>query len=260
MALIKGQATQKTAGHAVLLDLGDLARRGAMLKEAAAQQAQAIVQQAHDERARILEGAHEAGHKEGYEAGFKEGLEAGKAQAIAAFTDQLKSTEKVWESMLEEFAQQREHFLTQSRHAVIELAVAIAQRVVHRTVELDPTVVEDQLRDMLSLVAAPATLIVRVHPDDEALVRDALPAIKSALPSGLHIRLVSDSTVSRGSCLARTLSGASIDASLETQLDRVVADVLPDRENQQENQADQRDDVEHRGGDGGDGGGGGDGG
>ncbi len=249
MALIKGQA-QSGAGHAVSLDLGDLARRGEMLKEAATQQARAIVQQAHEERARILEGAHEAGRKQGYEAGFKEGFEAGKAQAIADFAEQLKSTGKVWESMLEEFSQQREHFLTQSRHAVIELAVAIAQRVVHRTVELDPTVVEDQLREMLSLVAAPATLIVRVHPDDESLVRDAVPAIKSSLPGGLHIRLVSDSTVSRGSCLARTLSGASIDASLETQLDRVVADVLPDWKNRRASRSDQADDVDDRGSDG----------
>ena len=40
--------------------------------------------------------------------------------------------------------------------------------------------------------------------------------------------LVTDATVGRGSCVARTLGGAAIDASVATQLDRLVRELMPD--------------------------------
>ena len=229
MALIKGSALPDNPGHAVRLDFGDLAKRASLMRETATSEAERILRDARAERDRILDGAAAQGHEQGYQAGLDAGRRAGREEAIAAFEEQLKSTEQVWTNMLKDFHEAREALLTESRLAVIELAVAIAQRVVHRAIQLDATIVEDQMRDMLRLVAAPATLIVRIHPDDEELVREAIPIIRSELPGGIHVRLVTDSSMSRGSCIARTLGGASIDASLETQLDRIVHDLLPDR-------------------------------
>jgi len=236
MALIK-RADAETHLHAtVALDLGDLGRRGEMLREAAVAQAERIVREAHEERARILEGAEEAGrsqgHGEGFAAGHAEGLEAGRAEALAEYREQLASVDRSWSAAMGEFIDARESMLLEARPAVVELAAAIAERVVHRVIELDSGVIEDQLREVLALVAAPATLIVRVHPDDEELVREVLPKLRERFVGGIHVRLQSDSSVSRGSCQARTLGGSSIDASVETQLARIVADLLPDRETQ----------------------------
>jgi len=234
VALIKRADSETAVYRKVSLDLGDLAHRAELMREAATAEAERIVREAHEERRRILDGAAEegraAGFAEGREAGRAEGREEGRRDAIAEYRAKLEAVEASWAGMFRAYEQERESLLIESRRAVIELAVAIARRVVHRTVELDPTVVEDQLRELLSLVAAPATLVVRIHPEDEPLVQAVLPAAREQLVGGIHVRLVADAAVARGSCVARTLGGAAIDASVEGQLDRLVRELLPDRQ------------------------------
>ncbi len=234
MALIK-RADAETHGHTrVRLDLGDMGRRGEMLREAAVAEAERIVREAHAERERILDGSAERGraegHAQGLEEGRAEGHTQGKTEAIEEYREKLGVFDDSWSVAMGEFVEQRESLLVESRRGVIELAIAIAERVVHRAIEIDEAAVEIQLREVLSLVAAPATLIVRVHPDDEELVREVLPKLREQFIGGIHVRLQTDSGVTRGSCKARTLGGSSIDATVETQLDRIVRDLLPDRE------------------------------
>lgn len=233
MAIIK-RADARTHPHStVTLDLGDLGRRGQMLRESAVAEAERVVREAHEERARILAGAEqtgrERGHAEGYQAGLAVGREEGREAALGEFREKLAAVDAAWAEAMAGFVADRESLLLGARSAVVELAVKIAERVVHRVVEVDASVVEDQLRELLALVAGPATLIVRVHPEDEELVREVLPRLREQFVGGIHVRLQTDSSVSRGSCTARTLGGSSIDASLETQLDRLVRDLLPDR-------------------------------
>lgn len=233
MALIKRADAETRVRAGVTLHLGDLERRGAVLREAATAEAERVVREAHAERARIVAGAAEegraAGHAEGLARGLAEGRERGKAEGLAEWRERLTEVDAAWSAAMAEFIGQRESLLVESRRGVIELAIAIAERVVHRAIEIDAGAIEEQLREVLSLVAAPATLIVRVHPGDEELVREIVPRLREQFVGGIHVRLQSDSAVSRGSCVARTLGGASIDASVETQLDRIVRDLLPDR-------------------------------
>jgi flagellar biosynthesis/type III secretory pathway protein FliH len=233
VALIKRADAESRSHTRVTLNFGDLERRGAVLREAAIAEAERVVRDAHAERARILAGAagegRAAGHAEGLANGLAEGRAQGRTEGLAECRERLAEIDASWSGMMAEFLGQRESLLVESRRGVVELAIAIAERVVHRAIETDPAAVEGQLREVLSLVAAPATLIVRIHPEDEELVREIVPRLREQFVGGVHVRLQSDSAVSRGSCLARTLGGASIDASVETQLDRIVRDLLPDR-------------------------------
>jgi flagellar assembly protein FliH len=233
VALIKRADADSAHHRRVSLDLGDLARRAELMREAAGAEAERIVREAHEERRRILSGAGEEGRAAGFASGRADGLaegrERGRGEALEEYRDRLAQTEAAWLEMVRAFEADRERLLTEGRRAVIELAVAIAERVVHRAIEMDASVVEDQLRELLALVGGPSTLVVRIHPDDEALVREVLPALREQLVGGVHIRLAPDSEVGRGSCVARTLGGAVIDASIQTQLDRLVRELLPDR-------------------------------
>ena len=233
MAVIKRADAETRAHRPVSLDLGDLDRRGQMLREAAVAEAERIVREAHAERERLISDATEVGraqgHAEGLAAGTAEGREAGRAEAVTEFRERLGEMESAWAVEMAVFLDRRETLLTEAKRAVIELSVAIAERIVHRQIEIDPTVVEDQLRDLLGLVTAPATLLVRVHPEDEALVDAVLPRLREHLSGTVHVRFEPDPAVARGACHARTLGGASVDAGIATQLDRVVRDLLPDR-------------------------------
>lgn len=233
MAVIKRADAETRAHRPVSLDLGDLDRRGQMLREAAVAEAERIVREAHAERERLISDATEVGraqgHAEGLAAGTSEGREAGRAEAVTEFRERLGELDAAWAAEMAVFLDRREALLTEAKRAVIELSVAIAERIVHRQIEIDPTVIEDQLRDLLGLVTAPATLLVRVHPEDEALVDAVLPRLREHLSGTVHVRFEPDPAVARGACHARTLGGASVDAGIATQLDRVVRDLLPDR-------------------------------
>lgn len=233
MAVIKRADAEKHLHRRVTLDLGDLERRGQVLREAAIAEAERIVREAHEERQRLVSTASEEGrrqgHAEGYEAGLAEGREAGKAESEAECRERLAEFEKSWIDALASFGREREHLLLGARRAVVELAVALAERVVHRRIETEPTLVEDQLRELLHFTAAPTTLVVRVHPEDEPLAAAVLPELCASLAQGTHATLERDGSLSRGSCVARALGGASIDATVETQLARLVQDLLPDR-------------------------------
>lgn len=248
MAVIKRADAETHLSRAVTLDLGDLERRGQMLRESAIAEAERVVREAHAERARLIADAREVGyaegHAEGLAAGKAEGQEIGKAEAIAEYQERLRVFDDAWAGAMAGFVEQRETLLVDARRAVIELAVAIAERVIHRQIELDPTVVEGQLRDLLGLVTAPAMLIVRVHPDDEEFVRVLLPRLREQMVGGIHVRLQTSLEVVRGSCDARTLGGASIDAGIQTQLDRLVRDLLPDRDEQPADNAEQTEEDE----------------
>ena len=233
MAVIKRADAETRAQRPVTLDLGDLDRRGQMLRDAAVSEAERVVHDAHAERERLIADATEIGrargHAEGFAAGTAEGREAGRSEALAEYRERLQEMDRSWATEISGFLERREALLAEAKRATVELAVAIAERIVHRKIEIEPAVVEDQLRDLLGLVTAPATLLVRVHPDDEPIVGAVLPRLREHLSGTVHVRLEPDPTVGRGSCHAHTLGGASIDASIETQLDRLVRDLLPDR-------------------------------
>lgn len=228
MAIIKQSETDSTFHRSVRLDLGDLAQRADLLRRAATEEAERILREAHAERERIIGGASAEGIARGRAEGLIEGRERGRAEAVEEFRRRLDSVEQSWAATMKEFIVLRDSILAESRREVVRLAAAIAGRVVHRQIELDPTIIEDQLRELLTFVAAPSTLVVTIHPDDEELVRAAMPRLQEQLVGGVHVRLVSAAEVSRGSCTARTLGGASIDATVETRLDRLVRELLPD--------------------------------
>jgi flagellar biosynthesis/type III secretory pathway protein FliH len=59
----------------------------------------------------------------------------------------------------------------------------------------------------------------------------ALPQLKLAWPTLSHVELIDDATLAPGGCRICTARG-QVDAALDAQLDRVVADLLPDQKQQ----------------------------
>ena len=108
----------------------------------------------------------------------------------------------------------------------VQLALAIARRVVYRVVHKDPLIVADQLADALAMVAKTSEVEVVIHPDQEVLVREVLPDICATLQQVDAVSLTVDSALTPGGCLVRTRGGA-IDGTIETQIDRIIDELIP---------------------------------
>lgn len=232
MAVIKSTEFQTMARSAIVLDLGDIRRQAEEMQRAAREKAKAIVHDARQERERLIKGAADEGrakgHAEGLEAGHKEGLEKGKAEGLAEARARLDALVSGWESALAAFEQERDGMLLDARAETMAFAAAVAERITRRVIEQSPEAVQDVLQSALGLTIRPTRLLIEANPEDLAAVEAAAPALVARLAGSAHAQTAARADLSRGSIVVRTEQGV-IDATIETQLQRILDTTLPDR-------------------------------
>lgn len=232
MALIRQIAAERVVRDAIVLDLGDLSRQGENLRTRALAEAEAIIRDAKVERERLIKDARALGHAEGLAIGRTEGIslgrEEGRTAALSERGSELDKLSAAWTQALTIFIGAREQLLVDARADAVRLAVLIAKRVTKRTVAGDPGVAAAQMQEVLSLVSRRTRLRLAIHPEDEVSVREALPGALAKTTLIEHCDLVTDQSLSRGSCVATTPGGGVIDATIESQLDRIAALLVPD--------------------------------
>lgn len=227
MALIRGNEAGPIAARGAAMDLGDLARRASVMRDAALAEAERIIAharaQSEAEAAEIRARAAEEGHAEGLERGLTEGLEQGRRRAFDEAKERLAAIEAAWTDALRAFESRRDSMLVEAKRDVLDLAVEIGRRVAKRVARTDPAVAVEQVREALALVTRPTRLRVSAHPDDLPTLRDAIPALVERFSGAAHAELRPDPSLARGSCVLETDRGGTIDASIDTQLERIAA-------------------------------------
>ncbi|MFN0011073.1 MAG: FliH/SctL family protein [Phycisphaerales bacterium] len=231
--LIKASNLGELTKQAVVLDLGDLRRQGELLMAQAREHAEAIRTEARAERDEMFVGASVDGRAMGMEKGLQEGRAQGLAEGQAAgLMERKEALDRIataWVSELDVFSTRRERMLADARTDVLKLAAQIATKVVKRRVELSPEVVVDQMAAVLAMVIRPTRLVVRVSPQDRALVEEAMPDLTARFRSAQHVELVDDAALERGSVRAAVAEagGGEIDAAISVQIERIVEALLP---------------------------------
>src|SRR5262245_13004730 len=176
---------------------------------------------AADAGARRLEMQREVERKvqEARLAGFQEGAASAKTAAGA----EVKSLqEKVAESIAQ-MADLRPRLRRQAEGDLVKLALAIARRILHRELAVDPEAMRGLIQAALEKLQSQEICRIRIHPSQEALVRSML---KNNTRSGT-VQFQADPTLDRGAAIFETARG-NLDASVETQL-REIEQGLTDR-------------------------------
>lgn len=246
MPVIKSSTSPLLARDAVVLDLSDVARQGEAIIAAAKKRAAEIVAEAQSTRARLIGDAAAVGKAEGLAEGLAEGhragAEQGRATALVEQRAALLALVEGWSAALRSFASARQGLLDEAGRDVLTLAMTIARKVTRRILATDPAVPAEQLRSVLELVMRPTRLVVRAHPEDVSLMRQALPELVTQFDAAGHVELSEDPAAPRGTCSARLADersggaaaaggapGGEIDASVEVQLDRIAEMLVPAR-------------------------------
>jgi flagellar assembly protein FliH len=111
----------------------------------------------------------------------------------------------------------RVELVVHSETRAVQLALAIAEKVVAGALEIAPERVVDVVRGALRGLLDGERIVICVHPDDVALVRAA------GLGSlGTHLEVHGERRVARGGALVRTSVG-EVDAQIEHKLAAVQA-------------------------------------
>ena len=166
-------------------------------------------------RARITElgVAAEQQARQAYETGLRTG-EGNARKALEAETraaiDRLTAT-------IADVAATRADMIRRVEADTVRLAMEIARRVVHRELNIDPNALEALTRAALQKLQSQEIHRVRVHPDQEKIVRASL----SQTGRAQGIEVIADPSQPQGGILF-DISRGTLDASVGTQLDEIV--------------------------------------
>ena len=231
MPVLKQYQSTPAMREAIVLDLGDIGAQAARIRAAAETRAQQIIAKAQAKAEEIAQQrgdeAEQLGYAEGRERGLAEGREQGKAEALGQYAEQLRQLAAGWSQVATDWEQQRTEMEREARQAVLDFALRTAEKIVHRVIEVDESVVVDQAAQALSMVLSSHDASVHLHPVDRPVLEDALPELISELANLKHIELVEDESITPGGCVV-TFGQGKVDATIEKQMQRLVDLILPE--------------------------------
>ena len=237
MPIVKNAQARELLGSAVVLDLSDVRREAVDMVASARLEADAIIDAAREEAARLTGGAAEAGRAEGLETGLAEGRETGleagrtqgRAEAMASMEERLDAIATGWSASLEAFVAGRETLREEARRDLLRLSIAIAERVLGRLPAHDPGRVAEQAAAAIDMLASATRIRLRVHPEDLEIVKSHFEGVVGIAGAAQDHDLVfeTDETIVRGGCVAAVGDG-EVDARLDVQMSRIVKGLFPE--------------------------------
>ena len=200
-------------------------------------QARSIVDEARREARRLLAEAEEQGRRRaaqlereaiprGREQGRREAFEQGREEAARVAMEEARQNYsqlcRALTAGLEAFESDKRRLLATAESGLLELALATARRVCKHDVATSTEAARANAAALLELVKHESDLELHLNPADYQMLRTAASEAIAAADRLAHVELVADPAVDRGGCVLESRDG-TIDATLETQLDRVAA-------------------------------------
>ena len=97
-----------------------------------------------------------------------QGQQAGLAEASKTFTEQLARERASLAAALTQFTRDRAAYFQKVEAEVVQLAVSIARKILHREAQLDPLLLAGIVRVALEKIDGATGVILRIHPQNAA--------------------------------------------------------------------------------------------
>lgn len=144
---------------------------------------------------------------------YEKGLRAGDAAARQSLEGEVRSAVETLATTIAEVASTRSETIRRAEADVVRLSIEIARRVLHRELAVDSSALEALIKAAIQKLQQQEVYRVRVHPDQEKLVRACL----EQSGRGQAVEVIGDPGQSKGGAFFEISRGA-LDASVETQL------------------------------------------
>ena len=159
-----------------------------------------------------LEAQYQQMVREAHAAGEREGEIAGRNRAGAEMQAAMERLSR----SVQEIANLRASLRREAEADVVQLALAIARRVIRREVAADPDALRGLVIAALGKLQGQEISRVKVHPSHAAMLKSCL---QQALSGGL-VEVFADSSREPGSVIFETTRG-NLDASVDSQLQEI---------------------------------------
>lgn len=164
-----------------------------------------------------------------YERGWKQGkVETEQQMRLLMEQAIANERERISKFLASLEVQLREFHATMEEH-IVRFSLAVAEKIVKREIIHDREFVLTQVREALKRVVGVARVKLRVHPNDEAIVRSNRTTVTEGLDSLREIIVEVDETIEPGGCIIESESG-NVDARLSTQLKQIEEALMERKE------------------------------
>ncbi|WP_053365312.1 FliH/SctL family protein [Bacillus sp. FJAT-27245] len=154
--------------------------------------------------------------RRGYQEGYLLGIEDGRNDAKAQYASELQKAA----SILELAYQEKAELIREAEPFVLELAIAIAKKVLQQELQTAPDALITLIKQTLSDVYETDSLSIGVSPEDFPFVQKQRKQLLAVDNGQVEVKIFPDYSVEQGGCIIRTSSG-SIDARLDMQLSEI---------------------------------------
>ena len=158
-------------------------------------------------------------------AAYARGRREAEAEAQQRFSATMQSTAEKLAQSVKQLAELRPRLCREAESDLLRLAIAIAQRVLHRELNIDPMALQALVKVCLDRLGRQDQLQVRVSPSLADAVHSTLTRLLSR-----SIDVKADANLPAGSLIFETSRG-QLDASIGAQLDEIERGLIDRLEN-----------------------------
>ena len=159
--------------------------------------------------------------KSAYERGRRDGEHTLREQLLR----QRNETVELQKGILDSLRRIVPQVIQEAETALASLALEAAQKMI-AGLPVSAEMVEAVIREALRQVEDTAEIIIQLHPDDLALLRQHNAPVLNGLPDSGPLRFTSSADVTRGGCIVQTRFGL-VDARRETKLEQLRQALTP---------------------------------
>lgn len=203
-------------------------KRAAALVKKARVESEKILQQAKNERNRLMAEARqecvelrEDAARLGHEEGLRRGEEEGRDEAKKAMKDAIQNANKQAEKTLKDAKDATSDYLSKAEEDVTSIALAVVEKILPQHFIDVPQVILPLVQKALEKVKDQKEINIHVAPDVYDLVLLARDEFRSRLTgTGAELTITSDESLVPGDCVIETPNGG-VDARLQTQIELI---------------------------------------
>lgn len=227
--LLKAEEFEASPLSQQVFNLNDIAAEADQIIADAQRRSDEMLAGVSEQIAAEREKSRQEGHQTGRRQGLEEGREVGHQQAFEQareeFAQSCENTCRSLANILSEFDQSKQRILWQAEQGTVTLALAIAEKVIKKTVASDRAVVVENTKAVLELISHATNVVVRANPKDLQYLNDMAGEDKGPLARYHSVAVEPDETISPGGCRVHTAQG-SIDGTIETQIERIANELV----------------------------------
>ena len=162
----------------------------------------------------------EPAYRKGFADGKAQGLNDGEHTGFERGTQKIEPLINSIKEAVIQLSSIREETYRQIEKEVVELALAIAQKVICREISTDQETVVYVARQALAKVDEPGRIKIKLNPSDLQFINETKYQLSNLTADVHHVAFEADESIQSGGCVIKTELG-EIDARIEKQLQAV---------------------------------------